>query len=264
MPMLRFAIAILACVVVSPAVAHAALPAAHPPTSAQLRAKKVQLTWPLTDRARLPGFHVIRIPVRSLKHPVTLSLVEVDRRGRTIRTLERETLRRGMFEAYIAEPGMQRLALRLRVGRSRYWSWITAVAERTMERIACEHGVAMDPVLSLGGTPLRSGRAFVLELQNPGRCPLGVVAPLVYWQRPVAGGGWELVPTNCEDNSVRSPGDDSPTMICDRLPVSEVVAPGAVRVFPQSVPSGLAPGHYRIAIDPYPQPTVFREVDVVV
>ncbi len=201
----------LATLLLVPAVAAAALPPANPPDVAKLKAKGVQVDWPLTASVELTAYHVVALEVRS-RTPVTVSLVVVGRNGRPLRSLARKTLRHGRVDHYMAGHQGRRLALRLDVGKQRYWSWIV-VRRDTRPTLSCEHGPETAPTLQLG-KGLRSGQRFTVGLRNAGRCPAGGTLGDTHWLRPTAA-GWEPIPVDCAYNYVITPERPSSNAICE-------------------------------------------------
>jgi len=258
--MVRSALLAVVAVLLAPAVAGAALPAANPPDVAALKAQGVEVEWPLTASVELSRMHYLNLRVRSRK-PVTLSLIAVGRKGRPLRSVARKTLRSGTFEQYLVMARARRLALRLDVGKQRYWSWITVRAD-DRPAVTCEHGTETAPTLQLPAAPLRLGQPFNVGLRNGGRCPLGVLGLDLTWYRPSADGGWESVPIDCGTGALIT--EPTGRSICDRVGVVDVVGPGAIYDERTTTPSGLPPGRYLLkARWRDDQPPLQREVDLV-
>jgi hypothetical protein len=258
--MVRSALFAVVSLLLVPGVAGAALPKAHPPDVKALEAKGVEVDWPLTASVELSKAHAVAVSVRS-RTPVTLSLVAVGRNGRPLRAVARKTVRTGTFEQDLFMARAQRLALRLDVGKQRYWSWIR-VRDDSEPAVKCEHGTESTPTFEAPETPLRVGQRYRFRLRNPGACPAAVLSPDDQWLRPGATGGWEPVPLDCGTGELIT-GTTSPS-ICDRVGIYPVVGPGAVYEGKATVPVGLTPGHYLLRLHwRFDQPPLEREVDVV-
>lgn len=259
--MARSAFLALVLLLFVPSAAAAALPKAQPPDVRALKAKGVEVDWPLTRSVELSASHFLDIKVRS-RRPVTLSLVLVGRNGRPLRSVARTTLRTGSFQHFMSLYRGKRLALRLDVGAQRYWSWIRVHKDPDRALVTCEHGAEVLPTLELAAGPLRAGQTYTVGLRNGGCCPMSVLGIDDQWLRPAAAGGWESIPIDCVSGQLIT--DVTPVSICDRVGVWALVRPRGPLERELRVPVGLPPGRYllrfRYRDD---QPPLEREVDVV-
>jgi hypothetical protein len=156
--------------------------AAKPPDTAKLARQGVHVTWPLTQSVTLSPRHFLSVPVRSRRMPVTVSLLRVDRHGRIMRVLKRETLRNGRFESFAYGVPGARLSLRLDVAGKRYWSWIQVGDDHSPRTISCEHGIEV--------TPPEGAHDFMYEVPRGlaagrYRLRLWTLPPLEGWEREV-------------------------------------------------------------------------------
>jgi hypothetical protein len=119
-------LALLALLMI-PARAAAALPAAHPPDRAALKAAGVRVTWPVAGSTASRGFGAkLSVKVVSKHARSRLALLRVNASGRPLRAVARRTLRSGTFSARVPRyPTGAVYELRLIVAGQTYSSWIT-------------------------------------------------------------------------------------------------------------------------------------------
>lgn len=181
------------------------MPAANPPKKSALRAVGLRISWPISaSEVNLrPGTRlVVRVSrvrgARTRRPKARIKLVRVDARGRAIKAVARRAMRAGTFVVRLPSRAGARYALRLAVGKQRYWSWIA-----TSEPAA----PVLEPILPLSACPRpgpsagharvdpptgRSWDRLTVSLTNTGSsCLTGGVG--YGWERQLAGGRWEEV-----------------------------------------------------------------------
>lgn len=184
------------------------LPAPHPPSPHVLRAAGVRVQWPVRASARRePGDRlVVRVRARRRHgHRVRIALARVDEHGRRLATLRRTTVRRGHARRVRLRlprraPGIY--ALRLRVARHRYWSWIltTPPAPPTPPPAVapnCVTGEDPEPAsvaLRFGAASGHAGDRIPYEIVNKSDTYCVIDGVDYDWQRQNPDGTWSSVP----------------------------------------------------------------------
>lgn len=248
--MRRTIAAAVVCLAALPNVAHAALPAERPPDPPTLRAAGLTVSWPVRGGAEFaPGDRVV-VRVRALRAgdqgPLArVSLVRVNRSGRTLRGVASQSLRDGVFTARLPDLPAARYALRLDVGGRRYFSWITTAgapgapppgplpppnpSPRPSGPPPCPSRGTSSFEVRVDPGQARAGDRFTLMVVNTGTTCL--TGGYDYgWERQLPDGSWEPVQ-----------GGDHP------VPAIGVTAqPGGTFGHDASVWSELQPGAYRV------------------
>jgi hypothetical protein len=255
--MKRLGVAIV-CLLLLPASAHAALPAAHPPGKS---VAGVKIAWPLTaaETTQAPGAS-LSVRVRSSHRRAQLTLARVDGRGRALHAVARRTLRSGTFTVRLPALAGARYALRLTVAGKHYWSWILTPAPKLApvttpsidcgQEYACETGCA-----ALGGAPnaeiavtpatARPGDAVQVTIVNRGAgCLISPDGNIAYWEQQLSDGSWEPA------------GHELSVQV-----LTLTALPGATWTGVKTVGADFVPGAYRLVV--HGQPAVFAAIQVL-
>ena len=199
-----------------PAVAAAQLPAARPPDKG---VANIVRAWPIRGDRPAVYRDEARVSVRvaSRHRAVQVSLVKVRSDGTPIRVVSHRTLRRGTVRFTLSSPATY--ALRLAVGKRRYWSWIR------VDICAAPTGDRAE--LRLNATTIHPGDTLGYRIVNTGSGCIDV-GPGYGIERPLPDGSWTAVPT---------PGG---TLLAVML------GPGMSYGKQARIPADLPPGHYRL------------------
>jgi hypothetical protein len=244
-----------------PASAHAALPAAHLPGTS---VAGVKIAWPLSAaETTLAAGASLTVRVSSSHRRARLALLRVDGRGRAMRAVARRTLRSGTFKVVLtAQPGV-RYALRLTIAGRRFWSWIVTPVPQAAAKLA----PVADPPIDCGGefacttacdalggapdaeitvTPAtgRPGHALQATIVNHGAgCLISRTSNVAYWKHQLPDGSWQ------------STGSETALEV-----VTLTALPGATWTGAKTVSADFVPGAYRLVVSGQPAATAAFQV----